>query len=149
MKFKEVIKKLFLIIIYRNFSHIYAAVGLVLMLRYHVIIFLLWNFLMIMGSIIKMPDFKSAKISELSKANFFILLIWLLIVFFQGHLIVNFTSCPIESGEVFFVNQNSLLLLRYYGSEFSNYISYKVFMDTLDLLEIMYRFGVKINVVFY
>jgi hypothetical protein len=148
-KLKKIVTKgLFFII--DHFVYSYSAVGLILMLKANLIAFLVCDTFMILGSVLIVPDFKRIKISDLAKANLVLLLIWLSLVFFHGYLIAHYTQFPpVGPGEPLLICPLSLFVLRCCASEFSNYISYNVFMDTLDILEIVYNLRGYYYIVFF
>jgi hypothetical protein len=153
---KKILKRIktkFLFFILDSFVYSYSAVGLALMLNVNLIAFLVCDILMILiilGSVLRVPDFKVIKISDLAKTNLFLIMVWLFLVSFHWHLIAYYTQFPLVGpGEPLLICQLSLFVLRCCASEFSNYISYNVFMDTLDILEIVYNLRGDYYIVFF
>lgn len=84
---KKILKRIktkFLFFILDNFVYSYSAVGLALMLNVNLIAFLVCDILMILiilESVLRVPDFKVIKISDLAKANLFLIMVWLSCIF--------------------------------------------------------------------
>ena len=128
-----------LIFTFDNFKYSYVIVDLLMMHNIYIFAFLMTDIFMIVVIIaIKLPlPLKTLKL-DFAKAHFFIILIWLFLVFFHGYLVIHYTVFPFYSGEFFLIYPECLHALRHCGSEFTNYIYYNIYIDTLDLLEIWY-----------
>ena len=148
-KIKEIMERC-IIFTFDNFKYSYAIVGLLIMHNIHIFAFLMIDIFMIVVTIgIKLPlPLKKLKL-DFAKAHFFIILIWSSLVFFHGYFVIHYTVFPFHSGEFFLIYPECLSVLRHCGSDFTNYISYNIYMDTLDLLEIWYLIYGEFYIVFF